>query len=262
MNSAVRDHYKGINIFITKEKAWEEHIVDGKLKFIAAHPAFSTNLMDFERQVCRMKFTPPYRKGQSSGNMRDDLEKTEIPYLVYSFYHFIVQFGHIPTLEQVTDHYLNINCEKVEKGIYRFKKCFKVKGNPIFSSKAIKGRMYRSIFSYIRELHLLFSLMKYEEFKVSYIFQADLDGLDIAVEYNGQTVFIRSYVDTRRSLNWKNGKKNKRHKSAYDEKKIIDAPACGKGEKKNCKMVGQVYVNDDSSVKYIYNKVIEMCTAG
>lgn len=251
-NVYIKQWYDGKNISITKSKT----VITTKGEnddtvFKIGQKIFS--LFDFEYKISRMHVDATYKKGEI--RKREDLEDNEIPYLVWPVYYYLAVKGEFPTLEQATAAYLQLYCDKIADKTYQFKEEFHVQYNPVFSSNDIRNRMYRSYFSFVREIHLLLKLMNFRDISVRYDFITDTkDGLDIIANCNGNDVYIASYVGTKSSLSWKKRKNNSKHD--YSDFQVIDAIAWLDGPDKNVTKLGDAWVYSDAEIKKIHDEII------
>lgn len=259
-NQTLRNCYDKVNILIRKNWAWEKYGEKNGSPVYLVHDDFNTSIKDFRNFVSQVSIERPYAEHRGFENMKDELENNEIPYLVYPVYHYFVSHGKFPTLDEATSEYLKLYCDK-SGDEYQFKSVFNISGNPVFTESDIRSRMFRSYFSFVREIYLLFSLMEYDDIEVEYDFSVDTkDGLDIVTKCNGKTVYIASYVATKRSFYWKSHKNMFKHDDSYEGKSIIDAPAFRVGDNRNCKDLGQAFVYTDEEIQRIHDEIVNICS--
>jgi hypothetical protein len=170
-------------------------------------------------------FEKPYRRENEWKYRTDRMEHHAIPYMAYAYYVFVFEKGRCPNLDEFIARYFKQFVVEAGDGKFRFQDKYDGGENFEFSREELVGRLSRAYNSYNRELHLLLSLQEYEGFSVRYDFNEDIfGGIDIVVTRNdGKCFGIASYVDTRRSNEWKEDVKNvRRHEYTVD---MIDMKA-------------------------------------
>ena len=252
MNNDLLKNYDDKQIIITASQLSAR---DPDMGIAITKPA-NLNLQDFEYDIARMNNSVPYHYGDKS--LKNELENNTIPVLVYPVYVFLVENERFPTLQEATLAYINMYCDKIGQSEYRFKEKYHVEGNPRFFYSDILGRMYRSYYSFVREIQLLLALSEYDDIEVKYDFRLDLEGADIICTNptTGKIAYIASYVYTPRSMSWKYRKDNFKHDHPFDC--YIDAIAYMGDYRSNTMKVGAAAVYTPKYVSELHAQIIAL----
>ncbi len=207
------------------------------------------NLEEIREQLKKIGFHKPYTDLTYYEYYSEKLEHFGIPYMNYIYYLAIFKNLKIPTFYDFISTYIETYCDKLPNGMYQIKKELNDEEFQ-FTKKQLIGRVFRSYNSFHREIDLFFQMKK--NFSVEYDFQKDLNGIDLTVSYKNKTFGIASYVESRRSLEWKKIKNTERHQY---ESNMIDIIARMHGENKNCRTFNGIYLYSDW---YIREKVNEI----
>lgn len=251
LSSNLKDAYKNVNITIKPDK-----IILKNKQGVFEKPLTLT-LNDIRKQIEKIGFHKPYNSTTYHLYFSDTVEKTNLPYINFIYYLSFYENLRVPTLEEVSEKYLEMYCERIGNNLYKVKAMFS--NNSItFTSKEITGRIFRAYNSFHRELELFFQLREFKDLYVEYDFQKDLKGIDFTVICNEKEFCLASYVNTRRSTEWKSVKDTIRHD--YSKLNMIDVVAvmsANKGEV-NCYNRKGVYTYSPKFVKQKYEEILKL----
>lgn len=255
LSSKLKDAYQNVNITITPDK-----IILKNKQGVFEKPLTLT-LNDIRKQIERIGFHKPYNSTTYDLYFSEAVEKSNLLYINFIYYLAFYENLKVPTLMEVTSKYLEMYCERVGNSkagaLYKVKPLF-VENSITFTSKEITGRIFRAYNSFHRELELFFQLREFKDLYVEYDFQKDLHGIDFTVLCNEKEFGIASYVNTRRSTEWKNVKDTFRHD--YSKLNMIDIIAvmsANKG-KVNCYNRKGVYTYSPVFIKEKYQEILEL----
>lgn len=156
--------------------------------------------LEIEKQLGYITYT-------GEGKPKDSkVENSNIPYFSMAFFNYIFQNDKIPNEEEFFDAYIEINEIKEDSG------SLMINGEP-YSKEGVMNRMLRSYPSLIRDFHFYKTCQESKRFdKVQYSTKLDiLEGVDLLIEHKKLKFCIAIYVETRRGLQFKKTKNEKRH---------------------------------------------------
>lgn len=214
------------------------------------------SIKDIRNQLNNIGFRNPYNHATYNEYYSREIERYNIPYMNFIYYYLFYRLLRIPTLEEFTDTYLQIYCDRITDEIYTIKPFFD-NSNFSFTKKQLLGRVFRSYNSFHREVEFLFQMKEYDGIDISYSFQDDLSGIDFTVKYNDKTFGIASYIDSYNSNKWKNVKNERRHN--YDDKNMINVVAHFKdGDPDyNCKSYNGIFTYSHLYVAEVFFEIVK-----
>ncbi len=248
----MKDLFRDLNIKITKDKVY---VISGDLVMGKNNTFSHKDLTDFIKQYNFCALYNKQNKDEYSQYYNPAIEFYAMPFINYIFYIYFCINLKVPTLEELTDMYLQKYCKQINTDTYSLNDFFIAHGyNITFKKKHILGRIYRAYFSFIRELDILYKIFD-EEIYAYYDFQEDIDGKDITVFLNNKKTYIASFMGTKRSQKYKKRKNNYRHGQEYNQlyqnNNIINAVA----NKNNCEYINNIMVYKPTYIKNILNEI-------
>ena len=162
---------------------------------------------DVEQSLIHYPFT-------GSGRIKDDsIEKTFVPIVASVFMRFVFDYDRIPTEDELWQAYTETYLDQKHDG-YVIKDTFlpKHQSKQLLNRNGLQARVLRAYPSLIRDVHF-YLMCKESRYlnKVKYSLKTDLyDGIDLFVDYEGQTFGISCFTQTARSQQFKE-KKYRRH---------------------------------------------------
>ena len=163
---------------------------------------------------------------QIGGKRRRDKmleDKMSFVPMAYGFYFYLVNVGHIPSIETFCNFFLNSFCEEVDCG-YRFKENYSNKPEYVFEKEALFGKICRAYNSFIREFLLLTTLYElqnkesYKDMEIFYDADEDINGgADIVIKANGKTYALLITQNSNHANYYNAKKRDYRHAYNYDE---------------------------------------------
>lgn len=199
-----------------------------------------------------LSYKPLYSSDNKGKYISHSCENSEMPYISFCFYLLFISLKRPPKLGELISKYLSLYCIKNKDGTYSLKECF---GEPDLKIKKehIYGRIFRSYYSFIRELHAILISQDVNE-NFYYNFKKDLNGIDICL---GDDIGIASFVATKRSLAFKNKKATSRHK--YNVK-LLDLPAVidKSSEMYNCIDVNGILLYDEKKARKVIKNFLKL----
>lgn len=143
--------------------------------------------------------------------------------MAYGFYFYLVNIGHIPSVETFCNFFLNSFCEAVDDG-YHFKENYATKTDYVFEKEVLFGKICRAYNSFIREFLLLetfYELQKkdpYKDMEIFYDVDEDVNGgADIIVKTNNKTFALLITQKSVSANKYNAMKRDHRHSYNYDD---------------------------------------------
>lgn len=134
------------------------------------------------------------------------VENTAIPSMIKVFYEMVF-LNEIPTPETFFNRYIKKHFDIIDKQTVKIKNT-----SIILNLDGLKGRVYRTYPSLIRDYHFYMLCNNTEDFTaVKYSFLTDCnEGVDLLIKYKNTDFAVSLFVDTKRSNSFKR-KKYSRH---------------------------------------------------
>lgn len=247
--SSMKRNFDRYNIILTKDYI---KVIDYKDKTFCKRP-HSLTLNNFKEWVKNnLKYEPLYNKDNKRSFISNSTENAELPYMSFCFYLCMFKNEKIPDMKEFVDMYMDLYLDELPNGMVKLKESFQ-QGNKTYVKDHIEGRIFRSYYSFIRELNaILIAQEIYPD--ACYNFQKDLDGIDVCI---GENAGIASFVATARSKRFKSKKVSTRHD--YDEIKLLDLPAYINNwdERYNTIEINGINLYDDTKVKKTINSFLK-----
>lgn len=240
--------YDGINIILTPKK------ITYQTKSGIKEKTLNLTIEEIRRQLKKIGYICPYTRETKDEYYSEKIENHKLPYMNFIYYYELFKLGRIPTFEEFYKGYLTIYCNKLSDGTYTVKNCFD-ESDFSFTEKHLIGRVFRSYNSFHREVEFLYQLANYDDIKIQYSLQDDLNGIDFIVDYKGKQFGLASYIASKRSYKYKQAKNTTRHD--YTNIKMIDVIArFGDREAEpNCDTINGIYVYSPSFVASKYFEI-------
>jgi len=164
--------------------------------------------------------------------------KISFPFFVETYLNLIKENGKIPSQHEFVIEYFERNTEEINKLIDRDGK-----------KRALAARLRRTYPSLVRDTYFL-SLLNENDIDAYYDMEKDVyEGIDMVVNYKGETFFVHCYVNTSYGTKARH-KKNSRHDF---EGKHIDIFLDQEGVLK--KTVGNFYLYSENHVEILIEKM-------
>lgn len=169
-------------------------------------------------------------------NVKDNVVElgTRLPNMMNTLWGFVCTYKYFPTQVQFVSHYLCVHHDFIKS----------------MNTEAVKARLLRSYPSLTREIHF-YSLTKESNMfdSVQYNMYEDVEnGVDLLIGAGGKTYNISCYVNTKRSLFFRE-KKAKRHQQQLN---AIEMPL----DLSDGRQIGDWILFDNRHVDSLLNKVI------
>lgn len=200
-----------------------------------------------------IKYTDLYSKEEKNKYMDNKIENVELPYMNFAFYSYLTAYQKIPTFEELLKNYKELYLIETKDKNYKVKENIVGCENIIISPIFLKGRIFRSYYSFIREVHLLSIIQSFIP-NAYYDFKKDLNGIDICISDNAG---IASFVYTNRSKDFKEKKNSYRHD--FSNIKLLDLPAYMNplDPKYNCVSINKINLYNADMVKKEIKKFLK-----
>ncbi len=187
------------------------------------------NLEDFPDELCQVEFSfteacehVGVQKLERESTLIPKIEdKISFPYFALYVWGFIFSHKRIPTQKEFYEGYYD------EQSVWLAQQNFDEQEHD-----GVKGRMYRAYTSLLRDC--LFALQLREELAthgVEVRFNRCLDtneGIDILLLHNGKKYGLNLYLNSKRSLKYREAKTGYRHKE-FDDVEMTDVPCPWRG---------------------------------
>jgi len=179
--------------------------------FVQKHHAMTS--AGLERQIATIDYEGVYSKYR---NIKDEnnVEREKFPAINYAF--FAYTFGHakIPDTSELQETYFEMyknSFGKTDGKSIGYK-------NRLYSLAALRGRILRTYPSLVRDFHFYLLLCEDGGFeKVIYSCRNDINGHDITIRHEGLEHTVSLFVETSRSLFFKEIKNRYRHEYGGNE---------------------------------------------
>lgn len=200
-----------------------------------------------------IKYVNLYSKEEKNKYMDNKIENVELPYMNFAFYSYLTAYKKIPTFEELLKNYKELYLIETKDKNYKVKENIVGCENIIISPNFLKGRIFRSYYSFIREVHLLSIIQSFIP-NAYYDFKKDLNGIDICLDDN---TGIASFVYTNRSKDFKEKKNSYRHD--FSNIKLLDLPAYINplDPKYNCVSINKINLYNADMVKKEIKKFLK-----
>ena len=169
-----------------------------------------SEVREFTLTVDRMEDTISRYPYGGEGLIKDPVvENTQLPPIALSFYSFVYEFDTVPSLEILISQYLSQDCfREVSEDTYAVKYG---ETNKTVGKEGLVARILRTYPSIVRDLHFYLMAVESQLFEsVWYSFDDDYrKGIDIKVKYNHKWYNVALMQNTRRSIFFRNKKKNR-----------------------------------------------------
>lgn len=209
------------------------------------------------QQFRQIGYTCPYSRENKQDYISESLEHCHIPYMNFVYYYFVWENMRIPSLDEFFNAYIERYCIPVwDMDAYRFSSEY-VNLPMFFTREEILGRLARGYNSYNRELQSLLEMKEHKDLKVDWSFRDDtVRGIDMGVTYKNQYFGIASYVNTSRSVEWKEEYKNTtRHD--YSKITMIDLKAELQADSESCFDLNGIRLYKPSCIQKLYERITQ-----
>lgn len=207
---------------------------------------------DVRKQLQDIGYICPYNVNTRNEYYAEYLENYALPFMNFIYYYWMFRLERIPTFEEFQKGYFQMYCDRIGKDTYTFKNFFD-STDLQFTEKLMIGRVFRSYNSFHREVDFLFQMAKYEDIEIQYRFKDDMNGIDFTIKYKDKIYGLASYLDTKRSVNYKIRKNTIRHD--YSDIEMIDVIAKLNKEDTNCDVVKGIYLYSPKYIETMYNEI-------
>lgn len=170
------------------------------------------------------------------------VEKAKLPAFALAFYYHLFSIRSVPTEAELFDRYISLSgkCTGDEVMIEA----------ESYSTEGLRARLLRTYPSLIRDFHLYLLLKESAQLgNVTYSLRKDYyEGLDLSVVYGTTTYHLSIFLQTRRSLSFK---EKKAYRHDYSGVKEIQIPLSFESMRK----LGSIYVCTPMHVQAILEKI-------
>lgn len=161
--------------------------------------------------------------------------KKAIPLINVSFHYHLLRDNNVPTLKEFIDDY-----ERDNKSFLKL--------IPTEWYTGIKYRLIRSYPSLIRDIYFVSKTIEMG-YKTLHTLQLDLNGIDAVIPFNhDKKIFFRLFFDSKKSRKYLNNKTKSHNLENYVNFGL---------NKKNRKIIGDIFLYSDESIEAIINKSIK-----
>ena len=169
--------------------------------------------IELERQIAAIDYEGAYSRYKNIKD-EDSVEKEKFPPVNYAFFAYVFGHAKIPDTEELQEMYF----EMYKTGLARTDdKHVRYKGR-VYPLLALQGRILRTYPSLIRDFHFFLLLREDGSFeKVVYSCRNDINGRDIIIKHKGREHEVSLFVETSRSLFFKEMKNRFRHEYGGNE---------------------------------------------